>query len=103
MVINNLLGLRLISHITLLVKPTRLESRATHAPAAPYNQYHLNLILRWLTSNIALYQIDEPVTWNFLNYQVFAKIIVPHVTRVTVKLACFSTWLYRRLGLQRSC
>ena len=79
---DKLFDLCVVCNIAIVVDSPRIVPRTTHDPSSPCNQKELKSIFGALIVDIALYQSHEPVGGDPLRLEVFAHIVVPHVSCV---------------------
>ena len=82
MIEDQLLCFCVIGDITIFIYTSCVVSCATHLPSPPCNEYHLNAWCRTLVVHKALNQLDEPIAGYLLSLEVFAEVVVPHITCV---------------------
>ena len=92
------LGLRVVRHVSVVVNTTRLEPRTAHDPSPPSDEKQLEPVLGALIVNVALNQLDEPVSGDALRLELLAHVEVPHVAGVHGALIADK----RRLSLLRT-
>ena len=79
---DQLLDFCMVCNITIVVDSSRIVPRTTHDPSSSRNQKELKPIFGALVVDIALDQSHEPVGGDPLRLEVFAHIVVPHVSGV---------------------